>query len=279
MIGRTIKISDYKFTYGQENVYVNVFGAFKNVKNGNKYIIYSYDNKKLYYGSFFVRDNIGTVMVSKDTDTNIIKNFVEDILSKKKNDKYEIINLDKIESIQIIDEKIYESSVDIEKLNEITIPKKKENEVVEQPKKRFPFFVLGIILLFIVIGLFFFVNPEVIKGKNIIYTCTKTYNHKELASDIKEDRVIVFNKDKVISMSIDTDYIFFDKEYYNDFKNKGIFYKYMNETDTYKFDDTHYTYRVFSKVDVNTDYFLPSKEEELITYFKNDGYDCSIKEE
>ena len=53
----------------------------------------------------------------------------------------------------------------------------------------------------------------------------------------------------------------------------------MNETDTYKFDDISYTYRVFSKVDVENNYFLPSGEEELITYFKNDGYNCKIKEE
>ena len=50
MIGKKIKVNDYKFTYGQETVVVNLYGAFKNIKNGNKYAIYSYDNNndKLY---------------------------------------------------------------------------------------------------------------------------------------------------------------------------------------------------------------------------------------
>ena len=39
MIGKRIKVNDYKFVYGQETIYVNVFAAFKNKKNGNKYII------------------------------------------------------------------------------------------------------------------------------------------------------------------------------------------------------------------------------------------------
>ena len=278
MIGKSVRISDYKFTYGQETVFINVFGAFKNIKSGNKYIVYSYDNKKLYYGSFFIRDNAGTVMVSKDTDMDIIKAFIDDILSEKKKEKYEIINLDKIESIQIIDEKVYESSVDIDRLDELTIPKNNV-EVEEQQKKKIPFFIFGIIILFIVIGLFFFINPEVIKGKNVIYNCTKTSKHKELPASIKEDGVITFNKNKVINIDVSTDYVFTDKEYYVEFKDKGFFYKYMNETDTYKFDDISYTYRVFSKVDVENNYFLPSGEEELITYFKNDGYNCKIKEE
>lgn len=32
MIGKKIKINDYKFTYGKEVMYVNVYGAFKVVK-------------------------------------------------------------------------------------------------------------------------------------------------------------------------------------------------------------------------------------------------------
>ena len=280
MIGKTIKISDYKFTYGQETVFINVFGVFKDLKSGNRYIIYSYDNKKLYYGSFFIRDNAGTVMISKDTNTDIIKGFIDDILSQKKNDKYEIVNLDKIESIQIIDEQVYESSVDINRLDELTIPKNITSEEEVQPKKKVPFFMFGIMLLLVVLGLFFFINPEVIKGKNIIYTCNKTSNHKELPASMKEERIVTFNsKGKVISMDINTDYVFSDIEYYNDFKNKGIFYKYMKTTDTYKFDDVNYTYRVFSSIDVENNYFLPSEEEELITYFNNDGYNCKIKEE
>lgn len=280
MIGKRIRISDYKFTYGQETVYINVFGVFKNIKSGNKYIVYSYDNKKLYFGSFFVKDNIGTVMVSKDTDKDIIKNFIDNVISGNNDNSYEIENLDSIQSIQIIDELIYDYSVDINKLDEITMPKEKIEEEKETPKKKVSLFVIGIMVLLIVIGVFFFVNPEVINGKNIIYSCDKNYRHNELPATINENRIVTFNsKGIIMSIDINTDYVFNDIDYYNEFKNKSYFYKYVEEADTYKFDDTNYTYRVFSKIDVNTDYFLPDNKEELISYFENDGYNCKIKEE
>ena len=34
MIGKKIRINDYKFTYGKEVMYVNVYGAFKSGKSG-----------------------------------------------------------------------------------------------------------------------------------------------------------------------------------------------------------------------------------------------------
>ena len=44
--------------------------------------------------------------------------------------------------------------------------------------------------------------------------------------------------------------------------------------DTYKFDDSSYTYRLFSKVDVSKDYFLPKDKEELISYYQDNNYTC-----
>ena len=41
MFGKVIRLNDFKFTFGQETVYLNVFAVFKNKKSGNKYIIYS----------------------------------------------------------------------------------------------------------------------------------------------------------------------------------------------------------------------------------------------
>ncbi len=280
MIGKIIRISDYKFTYGEETIYINVFGAFKDIKSGNKYIVYSYDNKKICYGCFFIKDNIGTVMISKDMDNEVIKNFVDDVLFDKKSNEYDIIDLNDINNIQIIDEKVYESPADINKLFDITIPRNSNEEMKEQPKKKIPLFVFTIILLFAALGLFLFINPEIITGKNVAYLCNKMYNHNKLPADIKEDRIITFNsKGKIISMDVNTDYIFMDIEYYKEFKNKSYFYKYIDEADTYKFDDANNTYRVFSNVDVDTDYFLPDTDRELITYFKSNGYDCKIKEE
>ena len=67
MIGKKLRVNDYKLTYGQETLYINMYGAFKNKKSGNKYAIYSYENKnKLNYGSFFQRGKEAVIMTSKE---------------------------------------------------------------------------------------------------------------------------------------------------------------------------------------------------------------------
>lgn len=280
MIGKRIRISDYKFTYGQEVIYINVFGAFKNKKDGSKYIVYSYDNKKVYCGSFFVNNNMGTIMISKDMNEDIINDFIEDILSNKKSNKYEIFNLDEINSIQIIDEMVLDSVVDINKLYEITIPVEKVTKEVSNKKNKFPFTIVFIIFLFVVIGIFMFINPQIIYGKNKNYICNKEYSHKELPSNVIENISISFDgRGNLLSLNIIDDYVFTDVNYYNEFKNKNYFYKYIEEGDTYKFDDSIYTYRVFRSVDVTNDFFLPNSEEDLLVYYRNNGYDCNEKEE
>ena len=52
----------------------------------------------------------------------------------------------------------------------------------------------------------------------------------------------------------------------------------MEEGDTYKFIDENYTYRLFSSVDVTVDFFLPTDESELISYYKEDNYICKAVE-
>ena len=79
MNGKRIKVNDFKFKYGQETIFINVFGAFKYKKNNNKYVIYSYDNSKLYYGSLFIRDNELVIMLSKNDGENLINKFLDDI--------------------------------------------------------------------------------------------------------------------------------------------------------------------------------------------------------
>ena len=79
MNGKRIKVNDFKFKYGQETIFINVFGAFKYKINNNKYVIYSYDNSKLYYGSLFIRDNELVIMLSKNDGENLINKFLDDI--------------------------------------------------------------------------------------------------------------------------------------------------------------------------------------------------------
>lgn len=60
-----------------KRLFFKCFAVFKSIKNGNKYIIYSYDNKKLYCGSAFVKNNEIIVMISKGENDDDIKNLLK----------------------------------------------------------------------------------------------------------------------------------------------------------------------------------------------------------
>lgn len=281
MIGKVVKISDYNLTYGKEAMYVNIYGAFKYVKNGNKYVIYSYvDNikrgNKLHYGSLFVRNNELVVMLSKDTKDDVVKGFIDCVINNKNMSEYEIISLKDINGIQIIDDASVSFDVDISTLYDKTIPKVevvKKDDVKKE--KSFSISYIFFALFIIVLVLFFFVNPEVLVGENIKYNCSKSYIHDSLNANVSEEVELVFtSKGKITSIDVTTDYVFGNSDEYNDFRNKGYYYQYMEEGDTYKLDDDSYTYRVFSKIDTSNDYFMPTDKDELISYYEDNDYVC-----
>ena len=277
MNGKVIKLNDYKFNFGQETIFLNVFAVFKNIKNGNKYIIYSYDNKKLYCGSAFVKNNEIIVMISKGENDNDIKKFVKELINNNYQEEYEIISLDKVNSIQVIDEAICDVDVDIKKLNDITIPKPKvvEKEIV--PKKKVNFTIVFLLVFILVVAMFFFFNPEVINGKNVYYACSKSYDHEKLPASVIENVELEFNgHGTIIDIKVKSDYIFNDVNYYKEFRDKSYFYQYFSDGDTYKFDDNTYTYKLFSSINTKEDFFLPTDKDGLIKHYQDDNYTCKV---
>ena len=277
MNGKVIKLNDYKFNFGQETIFLNVFAVFKSIKNGNKYIIYSYDNKKLYCGSAFVKNNEIIVMISKGENDDDIKKFVKELINNNYQEEYEIISLDKVNSIQVIDEAICDIDVDINKLNDITIPKPKvvEKEVV--PKKKVNFTIVFLLVFILVVAMFFFFNPEVINGKNVYYTCSKSYVHEKLPASVIENVELEFNgHGTIIDIKVKSDYIFNDVNYYKEFRDKSYFYQYFSDGDTYKFDDSTYTYKLFSSINTKEDFFLPTDKDGLIKHYQDDNYTCKV---
>lgn len=282
MIGKVIRVNDYKFSYGQETVYLNVYAVFKNKRSSDKYIIYSYDNNKIYCGSVFIREQELIVMNSRDDINTIVSDFISLFFENKRDEKYEIVSLDDIVSVQIIDESICNMDIDIVRLYNLTIPKveEKKNDVKPKKKGKVSFVTICLFSLFVVLILFFYFNPEVILGKNRIYSCSKKYIHSELPASVNDELTLTFNsKGIILNIDVTSDYIFNDTDYYVEFKDKSYFYKYFNEGDTYKFNDDNYTYRLFSKINTEEDYFLPNVEEELISYYNDNDYECKMIEE
>ena len=280
MIGKKVRVNDYKFTYGEETVYLDLYGVFKN-KIGNKYAIYSYSNKpnKLFYGTYFERNNEAVIMASKDNPKELVKEFTLSVLDESYKDKFETISLKKIDTTEIIDEYEADFNVDLNKLKELTIPKpvvKKEKTEPKKGRKPISLAVLFFIVFIIVVIAFFFFNPEVIIGKDKVYYCTKNYLHKKIPASVSEGILLTFTgKGNIISIDLTTDYKFNNTDYYIEFRDKGYFYQYMEENDTYKFIEEKYTYRLFSKIDVESEeYFMPTEESELIHNFEEKGYKC-----
>ena len=281
MNGKKIKLNDYKFTYGQETISLNVYSAFKDIKTSNKYVIYSYENNnKLFYGTYFERNKEAVIMTSKDSPKEIVEDFITSLLESKENKRFEIISLENIESVQVIDEYSADFEVDLNKLYDLTMPKPIiQREEKPRNKKQISIATIFFCIFILVVIAFFFVNPEVIMGKNKEYKCTKTYFHTSLPASVNEEMSLVFNgKGKIISIDIISDYVFSDTDYYQDFKEKSYFYKYIEEGDTYKFEDSTYTYRLFSKVNTTEAFFLPTEEEELISHYQEKKYTCKVVE-
>lgn len=281
MEGKIIKLNDYKFTYGQETVFLSVYSAFKNKKNGNKYVIYGNNmDNKLHYGSLFIRGNELIVMVSKEQGNDDVKKYVDSIVNNIDIDNFENISLDKIDSMQIIDDVTADFEVDLNVLYDKAFPKIEEEKVDIKKKKPFSFATFFFVIFFIVVICFFFVNPEVITGKNVNYSCTKSYNHDQLPATVNEKINLTFNnKNIIISIKNKSDYVFNDSEFYKEFKEKGYSYKYFDGEGSQNYDDEKSIYTFFSEVNVSEDYFLPTETNELLNYYKQNGYSCVLLED
>ncbi len=282
MIGKVLKVNDYKFVYGQDTTYINVYGAFKNKKSGNRYAVYSYDNKKLYYGSLFIKNDSLIIMTSKDDSEDVIKLFVESIISGKNNDDWEIVNLGNINSAEIIDQHELKIDVDMAMLADKTIPKPKIEKKEEAPKKKKKVSIplLAMFILILMVALFLFVGPNFLMGKDKKYLCVKSYTHEEIPASVTDNVSLIFNnKNEIVSIDITTDYLFTNHDYYKEFKDKSYFYQYIKDGDTYKFDDDNYTYKLFSKIDTEVDYFMPRELKKLVDYYEKENYTCNLVEE
>ena len=95
----------------------------------------------------------------------ILKKFVKELIDNNYQEEYEIISLDKVNSIQVIDEAICDIDVDINKLNDITIPKPKvvEKEVV--PKKKVNFTIVFLLVFILVVAMFSFLIQKLLMVK------------------------------------------------------------------------------------------------------------------
>ena len=288
MNGKELKVVEYNLTFGKNARIVNVFGCFRYKENNNLYIIYTDVNTKyniIYYGSSHVKnDSILSMQCNNKKDEEIIKEYIFKVTNKESLDNFEIIPLEKIEGVEIISSNKLEIKKEVlDSLTELTIPKKElpKEEVKEKTKKKKSNKLLLFLIIIIIIGsgvyLYFSkMTKEEKVAKSIV--CTKDYKHDELAASVTEEQTFNFNNsDSLESIDISKLYTFNTEDDYLDFINKGLYYKYMPESDTevgWDKDDTAYTFKVITKERVDTSYNKPTNYEEVLSYYKTENYSC-----
>lgn len=292
MNGKVLKVVQYNLEFGAKDRYVNVFGCFRYLPNGNLYLLYADVDMKyniVYYGSGHVKGSSVLVMQCRSLEeVEIIKEYIFKVTNGDNLDNFEMISLDMIEGIEIIASAKLDVKPDILlKMVDIIIPKKeevveivkKEEKVVKEKKKKSKKLLLILIILLVVCGTFYFffmreTSSDV--AKQIV--CEKKYNHDTLKATVEEISAYNFNVKDILER-IDTTMTYsFSEEDYQKFILKGTYYRYLPDDDNdggYKLDDNNYQFKVIMKKEVDISYNKPTAYEEVLTYYKGQGYTCT----
>ena len=296
MNGKELKVAEYNLTFGKNARMINVFGIFKYKANNNLYIIYADVNTTynvVRYGSSHLKDKTALSMqTNREKDLEIVKEYIFKVINKESLDDFEIIKLDNIEEVEIIGSNMLEIKKEVlQSLIDLTIPKREIKEDVdkEHNKKNKKGCSVKFLLCFVVIlvilggGYYYFMiaSRDLDVFKRII--CTKTYSHDELEDvNVDEERTFNFNnRDILESVDVNKLYNFSDEDSYLDFINRGLYYKYMPSDDDseggWSKDDSLHTFKTIEKERVDTSYNKPTNYENVFSYYKDEGYNCSEK--
>lgn len=293
MNGKELKVEENTLTFGANVRKVNVFGLFKYKPNNNLYVIYA-DKDTSYsvvqYGTSHIKnDSILSMSSNKDRDENIIKEYIFKVTEKGDLSNFEIINLDNIEKIEIISSNQLAIKKEVlENLISITIPKKEEEVSTHSQNKKKGSIVstlASIIIVFAIVYGGFYYYSNYIQGNNQntftkTITCTKQYAHNDLNNvKVDEEQIFAFNNNDILdNVKINTTYSFSNEEDYSDFISKGTLYAYVPSEDTsggFKQDDEKHTFSMIEQIKIDETYNKPTEYEEVLSYYKNEGYTCN----
>lgn len=291
MNGKTLKVAQYNLEFGKSDRFVNVFGCFKYKPNNNIYVIYTDVDTKypiIYYGSAHVKDNNILSMQCKDvSEQELIKEYIYKITNDETLENFDMFSLENIETIELIGSNKIEVKPEI--VNSIvikTIPKKEElneeakpinNNKKKKGKPKLFLIMILIILIITVIGLTYIKILSTTNTNTKKVICEKEYQHDVLEANVLEKNTYSFNNfDSLEKIRTVTTYKFNEKSYQT-FIIKGTYYKYLpedNKLEGYKQDDENYTFEVTSIDIVSSSYNKPTSYEEVLSYYKSEGYTC-----
>ena len=291
MLGKELKVVEYNLTFGGKDRFVDVFGVFRYKKNNNLYVLYTDVHTNypiIYYGSSHIKNNSILCMNCKEEDVEIIKEYVFKVTEGEALDSFEIIPLENIEGIEIISSKKLEVKMEIiHALVDKVLPKKEKKEEVSvkvvKKKSAVSFMLKLMIILAILVGgtyvYFITLQRDDVVIKTI--TCNKVTSEQKVNASVKETMVLNFNNKDILD-NIETTKVFqFTNDLdYENFINKGTMYKYMPDDHTrggFDQDADLRTFTIIINEKVESNYQKPTDYEEVLNYYKREGYDCDEK--
>lgn len=277
MTGKILKIMSNDLYGNVDDRKVSVFACFEDTKYMNNYVIFAfegeYEKNRLYYGSVHLKSNSIVIFSIKESEKKIIDKFIQEYLESKLNE-FKIIDISNAEKVELVSYNNMEYK-ELKKLDELSIVRKKNDEVIEEKnKKPIGLYLLLLLLILSSIGLtllYMFPEKFTIKYKELV--CSNTMYDENIMLNYNIEKDIKFDsKDKIVSINTIREYVFLLEEDYLEFKNNDKKYEYFNSGEGYKFIDENLSFKViYNENSVIDDY------EEMLTYLKKEGYNCIEK--
>ena len=291
-MGKKIKVNSFNLEFGKQAQITNVIAFYKYKEDNGLYAICCEDSNIKYgivnYGSAYIKENTLIIIGLKEPKQEMVQElFFKVNEGKDLTDNFELQPLDSVEFVELVSpNKVELKGEVVEKvINEtIELPqeeiKEKENTKINKKKSSLPIILILLIIIGVAGYYFFILQNDNSKKIYKSIVCTKNYRDKEYNIEVSEDNKYSFSQNDILEyvdkLSV---YKFTDEDEYNDFMESGSYYKYLpEENGGITPDDNNSSFSIVERVDATkADYKLPTGYEEVIKYYKKEGYTCEEK--
>lgn len=284
MIGKILKVKDINAAFNKKAKEVSVFACFTHVKYSDNYIIYAdnndYQSGILHCGTVYIKGNTIVIFDVKQDKENIILDYVNKIINNVNDNEYSAINISNMTEVEIVSNNDKNVGKDLlVKLDELTIPKEVVDASEEDNNESlgFLYFVLIIFLFLLAGSIYIYFNKDKYLKQYDKVVCTIDSSDESEEYKYSDKLYLEFDQKKELRyLSHDISYKFYEKSDYNNFKYTNLWAE--NKMDDYKFNDSELTFTYTSSGKTIEDYELMTSYDEVVGYYKSNGYEC-VEEE
>ena len=284
MIGKILKVKDINAAFNKKAKEVSVFACFTHVKYSDNYIIYAdnndYQSGILHCGTVYIKGNTIVIFDVKQDKENIILDYVNKIINNVNDNEYSAINISNMTEVEIVSNNDKNVGKDLlVKLDELTIPKEVVDASEEDNNESlgFLYFVLIIFLFLLAGSIYIYFNKDKYLKQYDKVVCTIDSSDESEEYKYSDKLYLEFDQKKELRyLSHDISYKFYEKSDYNNFKYTNLWAE--NKMDDYKFNDSELTFTYTSSGKTIEDYELMTSYDEVVGYYKSNGYECGEEE-